>query len=139
MTNKERTTITMMKLGQQTTARVQVFVETPLQLHKSRVTAMGGAVFEKARLSHQLQEVVNLNENGQAIGFGALTDRQDAEGSVLRREGQEQTVWGSGSTRSQYKYRDGTTCYLRTLTAVEGIVKADTTSASCTSVMAEEA
>lgn len=139
MTNKERTTITMTKLGQQTTARVQVFVETPLQLHKSRVTAMGGAVFEKARLSHQLQEVVNLNENGQAVGFGALTDRQDAEGSVLKREGQEQPVWGSGSTRSQYKYRDGTTCYLRTLTAVEGIVKADMTSASCAGGAAEEA
>lgn len=131
MTNKERTSITVQKMGQQTAARVQVFVEAPLQLQTSRMQAMGGAVFEKARLSHQLQEVVNLSENGQAIGFGALTDRQEAEGSMLKKEGRQQPVWGSGSTRSQYKYRDGTACYLRTLTAVEGIVKADQTSASC--------
>ncbi|XP_020571763.1 LOW QUALITY PROTEIN: peptide-N4-(N-acetyl-beta-glucosaminyl)asparagine amidase A-like [Phalaenopsis equestris] len=139
MTNKERTSTAVLRNAQQTISRVQVFVEAPLQLQISRIKAMGGAIFEKARLSHQLQEVVNLNENGQAVGIGVLTDRQDAEGSMLKGEGQSQPVWGSGSTRSSYKYRDGNSCYLRTLTAAEGMVKADLTSASCASVGMAEA
>ncbi|KAG0460336.1 hypothetical protein HPP92_023464 [Vanilla planifolia] len=132
--NKERLAVTVMRGGQQTAARVQVFVETPLQLQTSRVNAVGGAVFERGRLSHQLQETVNLNENGQAVSFGVLMDRQDAEGSVLKREGEAQPVWGSGNSRSSYKYRNGNSCYLRTLTTVEGVLKADLTSASCAAV-----
>ncbi|KAH0461677.1 hypothetical protein IEQ34_009252 [Dendrobium chrysotoxum] len=139
MTNKERTSIAVLKNGQQTISRVQVFVEAPLQLQTSRVKAMGGALFEKARVSHQLQEVVNLNENGQALELSVLMDKQEAEGSLLKRDGQSQPVWGSGSSRSSYKYRDRNSCYLRTLTAVEGIVKADLMSASCASTEMAEA
>ncbi|PKA51883.1 Peptide-N4-(N-acetyl-beta-glucosaminyl)asparagine amidase A [Apostasia shenzhenica] len=145
MTNKERTTVGVLQRGAATAAaRVQILVEAPLQMKTERVKAVGGAVFERARVSHQLQEVVNLNENGQAVAVGVLTDRQEAEGSVLRKEGEGAAaaaavlpVWGSGSTRATYKYRDGSSCYMRAVSAAEGVVKSDMTSASCATAAAE--
>lgn len=101
------------------------------QIQTSRLQAAGGAVFEKGRLFHQLVEVVNLNENNVVI-TAALTDRQDAEGSVLMRDGMP--IWGSGNTKSAYKYRDENTCHLRTVNTVGGIVKYDVSSPSCATV-----
>ncbi|KAI0497343.1 hypothetical protein KFK09_020566 [Dendrobium nobile] len=125
--NKERMMVEMSR-GHQTLGRAQMLVEAPLQVQTTSVSAAGGSVFRKARLFHQLLESVVLSE-GQAMTTSTLTDRQDAEGSALMRG--EEPVWGSGSTRSSYKYRDDNTCYLRALNTAGGVVMVDTTSASC--------
>jgi len=119
------------KKGNQILGRVQLFTEAPLQIQSSTVNAVGGATFEKTRMFHQLEMVLNLNDN-QVVTSSALTDRQDAEGSALMHEGSP--VWGSGNTKSIYKYRGENTCYLRTVTTEGGEVKADTASPSCSAV-----
>lgn len=74
---------------------------------------------------------MNLSEN-QATTTSMLTDRQDAEGSALMNDGQP--VWGSATMRSQYKYRDETSCYLRAINTAGGLVMMDTKSATCATV-----
>ncbi|XP_072953867.1 peptide-N4-(N-acetyl-beta-glucosaminyl)asparagine amidase A-like [Typha angustifolia] len=130
MINKERMEVWVHK-GNLVVGRVQVFMEAPLQVQTSRVLAAGGAIFEKGKLYHQLSEVVNLNMNG-VVTTSTMTDRQDAEGSVLMHDGTP--VWGSGSTRSTYQLRDENTCYLRTVNTLGGIVKDDISSPSCDTV-----
>lgn len=74
------------------------------------------------------------------VETSTLTDRQDAEGTELVRGGaghgggEEMVVWGSGSTRSAYRYKDGSRCYLRTMNAAGGVVVMDTKTASCAAV-----
>ncbi|KAJ0978369.1 hypothetical protein J5N97_013843 [Dioscorea zingiberensis] len=127
MINKRRMMVGLVK-GHQALARVQLMVDAPLQVQTSSVNTAGGAVFQKTRLYHQLQEIVELSE-GQAVSVGTLTDRQDAEGSALLHDGEP--VWGSGATRSSYKFRDENTCYLRAVNTAGGLVQFDTTSGSC--------
>lgn len=131
MINKERMTIGQTDERHQSLGRVQLFTESPLQIQYSTVNAIGGATFQKTRLTHQLQMLLNLNDN-QAVTSSALTDRQDAEGSALMHDGSP--VWGSGSTKSYYKYRDDRTCYLRTVNTAGGVVTADNASPSCSAV-----
>ena len=128
--NKGRAQVEIVK-GHQAVSRIQLLMEAPLQVQTSSVTAVGGAVFQKTRLFHQLEEIVNLSEN-QVITTSALTDRQNAEGTALMNEGQP--VWGSGATRSQYKYRDENTCYLRAINTAGGLVMMDTKSRTCATV-----
>ncbi|KAM0953703.1 putative peptide-N(4)-(N-acetyl-beta-glucosaminyl)asparagine amidase [Dioscorea sansibarensis] len=128
--NKQRMMVALMK-GNQALARVQLMMDAPMQIQTSTVNAVSGAVFQKTRLYHQLQEMVNLSE-GQAVSIATLTDRQDAEGSALMHDGVP--VWGGGATRSAYRFKDDSTCYLRTVNTAGGIVRLDTTSASCVSV-----
>ncbi|PKA66898.1 Peptide-N4-(N-acetyl-beta-glucosaminyl)asparagine amidase A [Apostasia shenzhenica] len=125
--NKARSMVEV-ALGHQTIGRAQMLMESPLQIQTTSVSAASGAVFKKARLFHQLLEAVSLSE-GQAMTTTTLADRQDAEGSALMRGGEP--IWGSGSTRSSYKYRDDNTCYLRAVNAGGGVIMSDTTSASC--------
>lgn len=125
--NKERMMVEVAR-GHQTLGRAQMLVEAPLQVQTTSVNAAGGSVFRKARLFHQLLETVALTE-GQAMATSTLTDRQDAEGSSLMRG--EDPVWGSGSTRSSYKYRDDNTCYLRSVNTAGGVIMTDTTSPTC--------
>ncbi|KAJ0983881.1 hypothetical protein J5N97_002237 [Dioscorea zingiberensis] len=133
MINKARNTIGVTS-GSQILGRVQMFVESPLQLQSTMETEMGGGELERTRLFHELQEVVNLNEN-QVVSSSTLIDRQNAEGSALVHDGV--TLWGSGSTKSSYKYRDdANACYLRTVSTEGGAVKFDMSSPSC-STMAE--
>lgn len=127
MINKGRMTVGLMK-GNQGLARVQLMVDAPMQVQTSSVNTASGAVFQKTRLYHQLQEIVELSE-GQAVSVATLTDRQDAEGSALLHEGE--AVWGNGATRSSYKFRDDTTCYIRAVNTAGGLVQFDTTSGSC--------
>lgn len=120
--------------GHQIISRVQLFTETPLQIQSSTENAfpvVGGATFEKTRMSHQLQMILNLNEN-QVVSSSSLTDRQDAEGSAVMHTGSP--VWGSGNTKSSYKYRDENTCYLRTVNTEGGVLKADFASPSCSAI-----
>ncbi|ONK62607.1 uncharacterized protein A4U43_C07F5860 [Asparagus officinalis] len=130
LNNKGRSQVEVVK-SHQTLARVQLLMEAPLQVQTTSMTAAGGAVFQKSRLFHQLEEIVNLSE-GQAMTTSQLTDRQDAEGSALMHEGTP--VWGSGTTRSQYKYRDESTCYLRAINTAGGLVMVDTKSATCANI-----
>ncbi|KAH7667535.1 Peptide-N4-(N-acetyl-beta-glucosaminyl)asparagine amidase A protein [Dioscorea alata] len=127
MINKGRMTVALMK-GNQGLARVQLMVDAPMQVQTSSVNTASGAVFQKTRLYHQLQEIVELSE-GQAVSVATLTDRQDADGSALLHEGE--AVWGNGATRSSYKFRDDTTCYIRAVNTAGGLVQFDTTSGSC--------
>ncbi|XP_008794299.2 peptide-N4-(N-acetyl-beta-glucosaminyl)asparagine amidase A-like [Phoenix dactylifera] len=128
--NKERMMVAIQK-GHQLLGRVQLYVEAPLQVQTSMVSAAGGALFQKSRLYHQLTEMVTLSE-GQAMTTSTLTDRQDAEGSALMHG--DAPVWGSGSTKSSYRYKDGSTCYLRNVNTAGGAVMMDTKSASCAAV-----
>jgi len=135
--NKERLTIGVTN-GHQIVGRVQLFTEAPLQIQTSTVKAFavgGGATFEKTRMTHQLQMILNLNEN-QVVSSSTLTDRQDAEGSALMHDGSP--LWGSGNTRSYYKYRDENTCYLRTVDTEGGVLKADSASPSCSAMAVAE-
>ncbi|KAG0476934.1 hypothetical protein HPP92_013321 [Vanilla planifolia] len=127
LNNKERMTVEVSR-GHQMLGRAQMLMESPLQVQTTKVNAAGGSVFQKSRLFHQLFESVILGE-GQAVTTSTLTDRQDAEGSALMHG--EEPVWGSGATRSLYKYRDETTCYLRSVNTAGGVVMVDTTSPSC--------
>ncbi|XP_010922605.3 peptide-N4-(N-acetyl-beta-glucosaminyl)asparagine amidase A [Elaeis guineensis] len=130
--NKEAMTVGANRGKNQVVGRVQLFMDAPLQLQMSTVDAAGGeAVLQNTRLYHQLEEVLNLNDN-MAVSTSILTDRQDAEGTVLMHDGMP--VWGGGSTKSSYKYRDENTCYLRTVDAAGGEVKNDVTSPSCAAV-----
>ncbi|XP_039131947.1 peptide-N4-(N-acetyl-beta-glucosaminyl)asparagine amidase A-like [Dioscorea cayenensis subsp. rotundata] len=128
MTNKARGDVGL-TMGHQILGRVQMFVEAPLQVQSTMETDPSGGVLERTRLFHQLEEVVNLNEN-QVVSSSTLIDRQDAEGSALMHDGMP--VWGSGTTKSSYKYRDdANVCYLRTVSAEGGEVKFDISSPSC--------
>ncbi|KAG1339047.1 peptide-N4-(N-acetyl-beta-glucosaminyl)asparagine amidase A [Cocos nucifera] len=127
---KERMMVAIQK-GHQPLGRVQLYVEAPLQVQTSMVRAAGGALFQKSRLYHQLTEMVTLSE-GQAMTTSTLTDRQDAEGSALMHG--DASVWGSGSTKSSYRYKDDSTCYLRNVNTAGGVVMMDTKSASCAAV-----
>nr|XP_010937927.2 peptide-N4-(N-acetyl-beta-glucosaminyl)asparagine amidase A [Elaeis guineensis] len=129
--NKERMMVSIQK-GHQPLGRVQLLMEAPLQVQTSMVSAAGGAAFQKSRLYHQLMEMVTLSE-GQAMTTSTLTDRQDAEGSALTHDGEP--VWGSGSTKSSYRYKDESTCYLRSVNTAGGVVMMDTKSASCLAVV----
>ncbi|KAG1371529.1 peptide-N4-(N-acetyl-beta-glucosaminyl)asparagine amidase A [Cocos nucifera] len=128
--NKERMMVSIQK-GHQPLGRVQLLMEAPLQVQTSTVSAAGGAAFQKSRLYHQLMEMVTLSE-GQAMTTSTLTDRQDADGSALMHDGEP--VWGSGSTKSSYRYKDDSTCYLRNVNTAGGVVMMDTKSASCLAV-----
>ncbi|KAG1338054.1 peptide-N4-(N-acetyl-beta-glucosaminyl)asparagine amidase A [Cocos nucifera] len=129
--NKEAMTVGAHRGKNQVVGRLQLFMDAPLQVQMSIVNAAGGAVLQNTRLYHQLEEVLNLNDN-MAVSTSILTDRQDAEGTVLMHDGMP--VWGGGSTKSSYKYRDENTCYLRTVDAAGGAVKNDVTSPSCSLV-----
>ncbi|XP_038989092.1 peptide-N4-(N-acetyl-beta-glucosaminyl)asparagine amidase A-like [Phoenix dactylifera] len=128
--NKERMMVSIQK-GHQSLGRVQLLMEAPLQLQTSTVSAAAGSAFQKSRLYHQLMEMVTLSE-GQAMTTSTLTDRQDAEGSALVHD--DQPVWGSGRTKSSYRYKDESTCYLRNVNTAGGVVMMDTKSASCVAV-----
>ncbi|KAJ6812520.1 peptide-N4-(N-acetyl-beta-glucosaminyl)asparagine amidase A-like [Iris pallida] len=133
MVNKEQTTVEVSK-ERQVLERLQLLREGPLQVQTSSINmnTMGGPRLERTRMYHQLQETVNLNRNQQAATTSTLIDRQDAEGSALMRGGSAE--WGSGDTRSIYKYRDERTCYQRTMNTKGGVIVADSTSPSCSSV-----
>ncbi|KAJ0987620.1 hypothetical protein J5N97_005976 [Dioscorea zingiberensis] len=124
----------VVKRGVKIMGRSQMFVEAPLHLQSMSAPAVAGGVYERTRLTHQLKELVNVNVADQVVSSSALTDRQEAEGSALLHGGEP--VWGSGSTKSSYKYRDAKECHLRMVNTEAGAVKFDVASRSC-SAMAE--
>ncbi|CAL9184656.1 peptide-N4-(N-acetyl-beta-glucosaminyl)asparagine amidase A [Musa acuminata AAA Group] len=122
---KERTTVTVLR-GNQWMARVQAVVEAPMQVQTTVQNAVGAPALQKTRFFHQLMQTVSLNEGQSgATTTRELTDRQDAEGSAMTSGG-----WGSGKSRSAYRYKDGSRCYARNVNTAGGVVIQDK-KASC--------
>lgn len=74
-----------------------------------------------------------MAKNKEVPVISTIADRQESEGSVLMEEGV--AMWGSGDTKSTYKFRDNNACYLRTMIMVGGMIKDDIETASCVSLV----
>ncbi|PKA66899.1 Peptide-N4-(N-acetyl-beta-glucosaminyl)asparagine amidase A [Apostasia shenzhenica] len=116
--------------------RVVVETESPLNLVVESSNGGGGTRIRKTKLFHEMMEARSSAEGKGGEWFSTITDRQEAEGSVLVGEDGE-VVWGSGETKSTYKYRDDKKCYLRTVNMVGGKVKEDEESSSCVAAAAD--
>ncbi|KAM0953178.1 putative peptide-N(4)-(N-acetyl-beta-glucosaminyl)asparagine amidase [Dioscorea sansibarensis] len=130
MIHKSRTTVGVRR-GVKSMGHSDMFVEAPLHLQSMSAPAPAGGVIEKTRLTHQLKEWVYV-DNKEMTGTSAVTDRQEVEGSALLHGGEP--VWGSGSMKSSYKYRDAKECHIRVVNTEAGVVKFDATSRSCSAV-----
>ncbi|KAK8961083.1 hypothetical protein KSP40_PGU001315 [Platanthera guangdongensis] len=111
-------------------ARVVVETESPLNLVTVISNGGGGSRIRKTKLFHEMIEERSATEGKAGEWFSTITDRQESEGSVLIGE-DSQLVWGSGDTKSTYKFRDDKKCYLRTVNMVGGKVEDDEESSSC--------
>lgn len=111
-------------------ARVVVETESPLNLVTVTSNGGGGTRIRKTKLFHEMMEARSATEGKAGEWFSTITDRQESEGSVLIGE-DSQVVWGSGDTKSTYKFRDDKKCYLRTVSVVGGKVEEDEESSSC--------
>ncbi|XP_072960098.1 peptide-N4-(N-acetyl-beta-glucosaminyl)asparagine amidase A-like [Typha angustifolia] len=116
--------------------RVVVDTEAPLTMATVSSNGGGDSRFHKTKLMHALLETRSVAEN-KGARFSAVADRQESEGSVLMEEGV--AMWGSGDTKSIYKFRDDKGCYLRTVNMVGGKVKEDDATVSCATVAAAAA
>ncbi|XP_010937925.3 peptide-N4-(N-acetyl-beta-glucosaminyl)asparagine amidase A [Elaeis guineensis] len=132
MENKARTNIRIER-DDVVIGRVLVDTEAPFNMMTMSSNGGGGSRFHKTKLHHMLEETRSVAENKMA-SFSTIADRQESEGSVLMQEGV--AMWGSGDTKSTYKFRDDKACYLRTVNMVGGKVKEDEETASCGAVVA---
>ncbi|XP_020114313.1 peptide-N4-(N-acetyl-beta-glucosaminyl)asparagine amidase A-like [Ananas comosus] len=110
------------------TGRMSVSQEFPLYIETVSSSGGEGSAFERTKMFHGLTETVRMAKNKEVV-CSILDDRQDAEGSVFMEDGVAK--WGSGNTKSIYKYRDDKQCYLRTVNTAGGEVKDDTETTSC--------
>lgn len=129
METKARTNLRIEK-DHEVVARVVVETEVPLNLVTVNSNGGGGSRIRKTKLTHEMMEARSATEGRAGEWFSTITDRQDSEGSVLVGEDGE-VVWGSGNTKSSYKFRDDKKCYLRTVNMVGGKVEEDEESSSC--------
>ncbi|PKU77062.1 Peptide-N4-(N-acetyl-beta-glucosaminyl)asparagine amidase A [Dendrobium catenatum] len=110
--------------------RVVVETEAPLNLVTHSSNGGGGTRIRKTKLFHEMMESRSATEGKTEDWFNTITDRQESEGSVLIGEDGD-VVWGSGDTKSIYKFRDDKKCYLRTVNMVGGKLEEDEESSSC--------
>ncbi|KAH7672587.1 Peptide-N4-(N-acetyl-beta-glucosaminyl)asparagine amidase A protein [Dioscorea alata] len=121
---KERTVI----------GRMVMNMEAPLEIMTLSSNGGGGSVFERTKMNHGLEEMKSV-VRGKEVVVSMVSDRQDSEGSCLMEEGM--AVWGSGDSRSVYKYRDDKVCYLRSLNVVGGRIMDDVATPSCVALADE--
>lgn len=129
--SKARTTIRIER-DELVIGRMLVDTESPLQMMTSSSNGGGGTKIHKTKLFHEMIET-RRTAAGKGETFSTITDWQEAEGSVLVDDA-DNVVWGSGDTKSYYKFRDDKVCYLRTVNMVGGKVKEDEETDSCSAV-----
>ncbi|XP_073009198.1 peptide-N4-(N-acetyl-beta-glucosaminyl)asparagine amidase A-like [Typha latifolia] len=108
--------------------RVSLSRETPLHVETVSSNGGGGSVFERTRMQHAMSEMRKAAE-GKEVAYDAVEDQQESEGSALVEDGVAK--WGSGDTKSMYKFRDDKGCYLRTVSVVGGRVQDDVETKTC--------
>lgn len=113
--------------------RVSVSTEAPLYIENMRSNGGGGSQFEKTKMVHSLEQTTCVAPKNAGPVVSTVADRQESEGSVLMEGGV--AMWGSGDTKSTYKFRDNRACYLRTMIVVGGKLKDDVQTASCVSLV----
>lgn len=134
VTNKRRAQVEVLGGHRSTLRRAEVLTEAPLHVRTSSTGGgRGGMSSRKTRVLHHLEETLSLFD-GREETTSRLMDRQEAEGSALMLDDDGNTVvWESGRSRSHYKYRDGSSCFLREVHAAAGDVMMDK-SGSCAAV-----